>query len=150
MGCSIVGFSIDTASREHFGPFAPGFKIIPFGDAKALEEAITPNTVAFLAEPIQGEAGVILPPPGYFTKARGSAPRMTLPGATSIRVGRLPRVSRCWAINAGSASLDVSQYGFQSADIAVDVGDYCETRKRSGYRYGCTQDPWYNRIENAV
>jgi ornithine--oxo-acid transaminase len=66
----IVGFSTDAASREHFGPFAPGFKIIPFGNAKALEEAITPNTVAFLVEPIQGEAGVIIPPPGYFTKAR--------------------------------------------------------------------------------
>ena len=66
----IIGFSTDVASREHFGPFAPGFKIIPFGDANALEEAITPNTVAFLVEPIQGEAGVIIPPPGYFTKVR--------------------------------------------------------------------------------
>src|ERR1700746_3996864 len=66
----IIGFSTDTAAREHFGPFAPGFKIIPFGDAKALEEAITPNTVGFLIEPIQGEAGVILPPPGYFTEVR--------------------------------------------------------------------------------
>jgi ornithine--oxo-acid transaminase len=66
----IVGFSTDVASRGNFGPFAPGFKIIPFGDAKALEEAITPNTVAFLVEPIQGEAGVIVPPAGYFTKVR--------------------------------------------------------------------------------
>jgi ornithine--oxo-acid transaminase len=66
----IIGFSNDTAAREHFGPFAPGFKIIPFGDAKALEETITPNTVGFLVEPIQGEAGVILPSPGYFKKVR--------------------------------------------------------------------------------
>jgi ornithine--oxo-acid transaminase len=66
----IVGFSTDPETRKHFGPFAPGFKIIPFGDAGALEAAITPNTVAFLVEPIQGEAGVIIPPPGYFTKAR--------------------------------------------------------------------------------
>src|SRR2546423_2935381 len=66
----IVGFSTDAAAREHFGPFAPGFRIIPFGDAKALEEAITPNTVAFLVEPIQGEAGVIIPPSGYFTRVR--------------------------------------------------------------------------------
>ena len=64
----IVGFSTDRAAREHFGPFAPGFRIIPFGDAKALEQAITPNTVAFLVEPIQGEAGVIIPPSGYFTR----------------------------------------------------------------------------------
>ncbi|SFP02190.1 ornithine--oxo-acid transaminase [Bradyrhizobium sp. Ghvi] len=66
----IVGFSTDPETRKHFGPFAPGFKIIPFGDAAALEAAITPNTVAFLVEPIQGEAGVIIPPAGYFTKVR--------------------------------------------------------------------------------
>jgi ornithine--oxo-acid transaminase len=67
---AIVGFSTDEGSREGFGPFAPGFRIIPFGDAKALEKAITPNTVAFLVEPIQGEAGVIIPLPGYLRKAR--------------------------------------------------------------------------------
>ncbi|WP_426412680.1 ornithine--oxo-acid transaminase [Bradyrhizobium ganzhouense] len=66
----IVGFSTDAETRGHFGPFAPGFRIIPFGDAAALEEAITPNTVAFLVEPIQGEAGVIIPPAGYFTEVR--------------------------------------------------------------------------------
>src|SRR5438445_2012087 len=66
----IVGFSTDPETRKHFGPFAPGFKIIPFGDAAALEEAITQNTVAFLVEPIQGEAGVIIPPPGYLADVR--------------------------------------------------------------------------------
>ncbi|MCW1992770.1 ornithine--oxo-acid transaminase [Bradyrhizobium diazoefficiens] len=66
----IVGFSTDPETRGHFGPFAPGFRIIPFGDAAALEQAITPNTVAFLVEPIQGEAGVIIPLAGYFTKVR--------------------------------------------------------------------------------
>jgi ornithine--oxo-acid transaminase len=66
----IVGFSTDPETRTHFGPFAPGFSIIPFGDAEALEQAITPNTVAFLVEPIQGEAGVIIPPAGYFTRVR--------------------------------------------------------------------------------
>jgi ornithine--oxo-acid transaminase len=66
----IVGFSTDPDTRKHFGPFAPGFKIIPFGDAAALQEAITPNTVAFLVEPIQGEAGVIIPPSDYFTRVR--------------------------------------------------------------------------------
>jgi len=66
----IVGFSTDPAARRHFGPFAPGFKTVPFGDAAALEAAITPNTVAFLVEPIQGEAGVIIPAAGFLKAAR--------------------------------------------------------------------------------
>ncbi|WP_027723325.1 ornithine--oxo-acid transaminase [Maridesulfovibrio zosterae] len=67
---TIVGFSTDPISRRGFGPFTPGFKVIPFGDSKALENAIAPETVAFLVEPIQGEAGVIIPPHGYFKKVR--------------------------------------------------------------------------------
>jgi ornithine--oxo-acid transaminase len=66
----IVSFSTDPDARGGFGPFAPGFKTVPFGDAAALEAAITPNTVAFLVEPIQGEAGVMIPKPGYFRRVR--------------------------------------------------------------------------------
>ena len=66
----IVGFSTDPEAHGNFGPFAPGFRVVPFGDAAALEAAITPHTVAFLVEPIQGEAGVVIPPPGYFTEVR--------------------------------------------------------------------------------
>ncbi len=67
---TIVGFSTDEQYKDGFGPFAPGFKAIPFGDAGALEAAITPNTVGFMAEPIQGEAGVIIPPDGYLREVR--------------------------------------------------------------------------------
>ena len=67
---TIVGFSTDELYREGFGPFTPGFTIIPFGDADALEKAVTPNTVGFLVEPIQGEAGVIIPPAGYLAHAK--------------------------------------------------------------------------------
>lgn len=67
---AIVSFSTDPDARGGFGPFVPGFRIIPFGDAAALEAAITPNTVAFLVEPIQGEAGVIIPQEGYFSAVR--------------------------------------------------------------------------------
>lgn len=67
---TIVGFSSEAQYREDFGPFTPGFVAVPYGDAAALEAAITPNTVAFLLEPIQGEGGVVLPPDGYLQAAR--------------------------------------------------------------------------------
>ena len=66
---TIVSFSTEPQYREGFGPFTPGFRIIPYGDADALERAITPNTVAFLVEPIQGEAGVRIPPDGFLKRA---------------------------------------------------------------------------------
>ena len=64
-----VSFSTDAQYRDGFGPFTPGFKVIPFGDVQALENAITPNTCAFLVEPIQGEAGIIIPPAGFLKQA---------------------------------------------------------------------------------
>ena len=67
---AIIGFSSEEQYRDGFGPFPPGFRAIPFGVVRALEEAITPNTVAFLVEPIQGEAGVIVPPSGYLREVK--------------------------------------------------------------------------------
>ncbi len=66
---TIVGFSSDDQYRDGFGPYAPGFKIIPYGDIDALRNAITPNTCAFLVEPIQGEAGIQIPPTGFLRQA---------------------------------------------------------------------------------
>ena len=66
---TIVSFSTDEQYREGFGPFTPGFKVIPFGDINALRSAITPNTCAFLVEPIQGEAGIVIPPAGFLKQA---------------------------------------------------------------------------------
>lgn len=67
---TITSFSSSEQSRQGFGPFTPGFKMIPYGDAEALQQAITANTVAFLVEPIQGEAGIVIPPPGYLQAVR--------------------------------------------------------------------------------
>lgn len=66
---TITSFSSEDAYKSGFGPFTPGFKLIPYGDLEALKQAITPNTAAFLVEPIQGEAGIIIPPADYLYEA---------------------------------------------------------------------------------
>jgi ornithine--oxo-acid transaminase len=65
---TIVGFSTEDQYKDGFGPFTPGFKVVSFGDAKALEAAINKNTCAFIVEPVQGEAGINIPPRGYLKK----------------------------------------------------------------------------------
>ncbi len=66
---SIISFSTEPLYRNEFGPFTPGFRVIPYGNIEALKAAISLNTAAFLVEPIQAEAGIIIPPPGYLKKA---------------------------------------------------------------------------------
>ncbi|MDP2915124.1 MAG: ornithine--oxo-acid transaminase [Candidatus Aminicenantes bacterium] len=67
---TVISFSTEPLYRKDFGPFTPGFKIIPFNDAEALEKAITPNTAAFLVEPCQAEAGILIPTEGYLKRAK--------------------------------------------------------------------------------
>jgi ornithine--oxo-acid transaminase len=67
---TIVSFSTDPVARDGFGPFTPGFRVVPYGDAAALAAAVDPTTVAVLLEPVQGEAGVVIPPVGYLAAAR--------------------------------------------------------------------------------
>lgn len=96
---TIVGFSSDPASREGFGPFTPGFRLIPFGDIEALDEAITAHTCAFLVEPIQCEAGILIPPPGYLAAvARLCRARGVLLIADEIQTG-LGRTGALFACN---------------------------------------------------
>jgi ornithine--oxo-acid transaminase len=94
---SIVSFSTEASSREGFGPFTPGFVVVPYGDAVAIEAAIGPNTAAVFLEPIQGEAGIIVPPLGYLKQVREACTRAgVLLILDEIQTG-LGRTGRMWA-----------------------------------------------------
>jgi ornithine--oxo-acid transaminase len=108
---TIISFSSETQYRAGFGPFTPGFKSIPYGDAKALQQAITPNTVAFLVEPIQGEGGVIVPPAGYLEEAAALCARNdVLFMADEIQTG-LGRTGKRFACDHESVRPDVMILG---------------------------------------
>ncbi len=95
---TVVSFSTEPQYREGFGPFTPGFVVVPFGDAAALEAAITPNTVAFLVEPIQGEGGIVVPPPGYLRQAREICTRhnvLLIADEIQTGLGRTGRLLAC-------------------------------------------------------
>ncbi|MBM2621180.1 ornithine--oxo-acid transaminase [Actinoplanes sp. LDG1-06] len=95
---TIVSFSTDPDAKADFGPYTPGFVVVPYGDEAALREAITPNTVAVLMEPIQGEAGVLVPPAGYFAAVRALCDEHNvLMVADEIQSG-LGRTGRTFAI----------------------------------------------------
>ena len=94
---TIVSFSTDEAARRHFGPFTPGFRVVPYGDAAAVRAAIDDTTVAVLLEPIQGEAGVIIPPDGFLRDVRAVCDeRNVLMVADEIQSG-LARTGRTFA-----------------------------------------------------
>jgi ornithine--oxo-acid transaminase len=96
---TIAGFSSEPAYRDGFGPFTPGFVTIPYGDAAALEAAITPNTCGFLVEPIQCEAGILIPPDGYLKKVREICSRenvLLLADEIQTALGRTGQMFACW------------------------------------------------------
>jgi ornithine--oxo-acid transaminase len=96
---TIIGFSTDPDAREGFGPFTPGFVTVPFADADALAAAIDDDTVAVLIEPVQGEAGVVVPPDGYLTQVREICDRTgVLMIADEIQSG-LGRTGRTFAVD---------------------------------------------------
>ena len=104
---TIVGFSSEAQYRDGFGPFTPGFKLIPYGDAEAFAAAVTPNTVGFLVEPLQGEGGVVVPPEGFLTRVREicSEQRVALM-ADEIQTG-LGRTGRLFCADWESVRPDV-------------------------------------------
>ena len=108
---AIVGFSSEAQYKQEFGPFPAGFVTIPFGDARALEAAITPNTVGFLVEPIQGEGGVIVPASGFLRKARDICNRHNvLFVADEIQTG-LGRTGKLFACDYEEVQPDVMIIG---------------------------------------
>ncbi len=108
---STISFSSEPLYRAGFGPFTPGFFLVPYGDADALEAAITPNTAAFIVEPIQGEGGVIVPPEGYLRRVREICTRnRVLLIADEIQTG-LGRTGRLFACEHEGVRPDVVAIG---------------------------------------
>jgi len=108
---TLIGFSTEPLYRNDFGPFTPGFVVIPYGDIGALEAAINPNTTAFLVEPFQAEAGILIPPEGYLRKAKEICARNNvLFIADEIQTG-LGRTGKIFACEHEGVKSDVAIIG---------------------------------------
>nr|WP_250557464.1 ornithine--oxo-acid transaminase [Pseudonocardia lacus] len=108
---SVVGFSTDPQARAGFGPFTPGFDVVEYGDADALAAAVTPDTVAVLVEPVQGEAGVVVPPPDYLPAVRRACDAAgALMIADEVQSG-LGRTGHLLATRASGVEADVYLLG---------------------------------------
>jgi ornithine--oxo-acid transaminase len=108
---TIITFSTEEQYRDGFGPFTPGFELIPYGDAAALERAITAHTVAFLVEPIQGEGGVVVPPQGYLRQVRAICDRHNILLITDEIQSGLGRTGRFLAAEHEGVRADVVTIG---------------------------------------
>lgn len=122
---TIISFSTEPAYREGFGPFTPGFRVVPYGDAAAIEAAITPDTVGVLLEPIQGEAGVIVPPEGYLRAVRAACDRHgVLLCLDEIQTG-LGRTGRMWAFEREGIRPDCITVGKALGGGLYPVSAFC-------------------------
>ncbi|RZT85026.1 ornithine--oxo-acid transaminase [Pseudonocardia sediminis] len=108
---TIVGFSTDPDARDGFGPFTPGFDVVPYGDAAALREAIGPDTVAVLLEPVQGEAGVVVPPAGYLPAVRAACDEAGILFVADEVQSGLGRTGALLATRAAGTEADVYLLG---------------------------------------
>lgn len=126
---TVISFSTEPLYRNDFGPFTPGFKVIPYGDFEALASAITPQTAAFLVEPIQAEAGIIIPPPGYLKKAwEICRHHNVLFIADEIQTG-LGRVGRLFACEEDGVKPDVVVIGKSLGGGIIPISATLSTRE---------------------
>ena len=129
---TLISFSTEPLYKEAFGPHTPGFVTVPYGDAAAIERAITPNTAAILLEPIQGEAGVVVPPPGYLKAVAGLCRKHNvLFIADEIQTG-LGRTGKLFACDHEGVRPDVMILGKALGGGVYPVSAVLASRERLG------------------
>ena len=129
---SVISWSSEAQYKDGFGPLTPGFKLVPFGDAAAVEKAITPNTCAIIVEPIQGEGGVIVPPQGYLTKIRELCTKHNvLMVADEVQTG-LGRTGKLFACNWENVKPDAMILGKALAGGMYPVSVFLATEAVMG------------------